>query len=160
MIHKNIANAINKIIVSVYVCVCVCVCLTQLNYKRITYLKMSFFLWLETGGFSETGKSLIVNVCMRGPSMLLLFTPVDSHWRDCVAAAKKLGKKRKNVWGRRIYRKYASWKRLQTQDENLRVDVVLSRSRVSSGKWFPETEYVCVRHLCCGNKWHTAHIKL
>ena len=25
--------------------------------------------------------------------MLLLFTPVDSHWRECVAAAKKLGKR-------------------------------------------------------------------
>ena len=57
---------------------------------------MSFFLWLETGGFSETGKILIVNVyfeCLRGRSMLLLFTPVDSHWRECVAAAKKLGKR-------------------------------------------------------------------
>ena len=27
--------------------------------------------------------------------MLLLFTPVDSHWRECVAAAKKLGKREK-----------------------------------------------------------------
>ena len=25
--------------------------------------------------------------------MLLPFTPVDSHWRECVAAAKKLGKR-------------------------------------------------------------------
>ena len=25
--------------------------------------------------------------------MLLLFTPVDSHWRWCVAAAKKFGKR-------------------------------------------------------------------
>ena len=24
--------------------------------------------------------------------MLLLFNPVDLHWRECVAAAKKLGK--------------------------------------------------------------------
>ena len=38
---------------------------------------------------------------------------------------------------------------------NLRVDVVLSRSRGSPGQWFPETECVSVRHLCCGNKWHT-----
>ena len=29
--------------------------------------------------------------------MLLLFTPVDSHWRECVAAAKKLGKEREKV---------------------------------------------------------------
>ena len=27
--------------------------------------------------------------------MLLLFTPVDSHWRECVSAAKKLGKREK-----------------------------------------------------------------
>ena len=39
-------------------------------------------------------KSLLVDVCLRGPSMLLLFTPVDSHWRECVAAAKKLGKRK------------------------------------------------------------------
>ena len=29
---------------------------------------------------------------------MLLFTPVDSHWRECVAAVKKLGKKRKRVF--------------------------------------------------------------
>ena len=29
--------------------------------------------------------------------MLLLFIPVDSHWRECFAAAKKLCKKRKSV---------------------------------------------------------------
>ena len=62
--------------------------------------KMSFFLWLETVGFSETGKRLIVNVyeCLQGPSMLLLFTPVDSHWRECVVAAKKLCEKRERVF--------------------------------------------------------------
>ena len=27
--------------------------------------------------------------------MLLLFTPVDSHWRECAAAAKEFGKKEK-----------------------------------------------------------------
>ena len=75
-------------------CVCVCVCNTT-KLKKDYIFKMSFFLWLETGDFSETGKNLIVNVyfeCLRGPSMLL-FTPVDSHWRECVAAAKKLGKR-------------------------------------------------------------------
>ena len=78
-----------------YICVCVCVSNTTKVQKDYIF-KMSFFLWLETGGFSETGKSLIVNVyfeCLRGPSMLLLFTPVDSYWRECVAAAKKLGKR-------------------------------------------------------------------
>ena len=39
----------------------------------------------------------------------------------------------------------------KTQDE-IYADVVLSRSRSSPGQWFPETEYVCARHLCCGNK--------
>ena len=147
------------------ICVSVCVCVSNTTKLQNDYIfKMSFFLWLETGGLSESEKSLIVNVyleCLRGgPSMLLLFTPVDSHWRECVAAAKKLGKKRKGVWRRRIYRKCTSCKRLQMQDENLGADVVLRISHGSPGQWFPEIEYVCVRHLCCGNKWHTAHTKL
>ena len=71
-----------------------CVCLTQLSYKRITCLKCPF-LWLETGSFTETGKGLIVIVyeCLRGPSMLLLRSPVDSRWREYIAAAKKFGKR-------------------------------------------------------------------
>ena len=43
----------------------------------------------------------------------------------------------------------------KTQDLNLRADLVLNMSRGPPGQWFPETEYVSVRHLC-GNKWHTA----
>ena len=73
-----------------------CVCVSNTTKLQKDYIfKMSFFLWLETGSFSETGKRLIVNVyeCLRGPSMLLLFTLVDSHRRECVAAAKKFGKK-------------------------------------------------------------------
>ena len=45
LIHKNISNSTNKIIVwyiCELVCVCVCVCVTQLSYKRITYLKCPF----------------------------------------------------------------------------------------------------------------------
>ena len=68
---KNFANSINKIIVCVYVCVCVCVCVSNTTKLQKDYIfKMSFFLWLETVSFSETGKSL---KCLRGPSMLLLF---------------------------------------------------------------------------------------
>ena len=74
-------------------------CVSNTTKLQKDYIfKMSFFLWLETGSFSETGKSLKVFVyfeCLRGPSMLLLFTPVDSHWRECVAAVKKLGKTEK-----------------------------------------------------------------
>ena len=47
----------------------------------------------------------------------------------------------------------------KTQDLDLRADVVLDMSRGSPGQWFPETEYVSVRHLC-GNKWHTAQNNL
>ena len=58
-------------------CECVCVCVSNTTKLQKDYIfKMSFFLWLETVGFSVTGKSLIVNVyfeCLRGPSMLLLF---------------------------------------------------------------------------------------
>ena len=62
------------------VCVCVCVCVTQLSYERITCSNV-LFLWLETGSFIETGKRLIVIVyeCLRGPSMVLLFSPVGSR---------------------------------------------------------------------------------
>ena len=45
------------------------------------------------------------------------------------------------------------------QDE-IYADVVLRMLRGSPSQWFPETEYVYVRHLCCENKWHTAQIKL
>ena len=61
----------------VCVCVCVCVCVSNKTKLQKDYtFKMSFFLWLETVGFSETGKYHIVNVyfdCLPGPSMLLLF---------------------------------------------------------------------------------------
>ena len=72
---KNNANSINKIIVCIYVCVCVS---DTTKLQKDYIFKMSFFLWLEKVGFSETGKSLIVNVywrneCLRGLSMLLLF---------------------------------------------------------------------------------------
>ena len=138
----------------------VCVCLTQLNYKRITYLKcLSFYGSKQAVSLRLFTVSESMYVCKAHPCCCYL-TIVESYWRECVAAAKKLCEKRKSVWKRRIYRKYASWKRLQTQDENLCADVVLRMSRGSHGQWFPETEYVCVRHLCCGNKWHTTHIKL
>ena len=85
-------------------CVCVCLCVTNITKLQKDYIfKMSFFLWLETVGFSETGKSFIVNVywrseCLRGPSMLLLFTPVDDEKnvalkRERVSAVKNLCKK-------------------------------------------------------------------
>ena len=93
---KEITNSTNKIIVCVYVWarVCVCVCVTQLSYERITSLKC-LFLCLETGSFSETGKRPIVIVyeCLWGPSIMLLFSPVDSRWRECVAATKKFGQR-------------------------------------------------------------------
>ena len=141
---------------------CVCVCVSNTTRLQKDYIFKMSFLWLETGSFSETGTSLIVIVyfeCLRGPSMLLLFTPVDSHWREYVTAAKKLGK-RERVFENDVFIEHTrlgggSW----TQDENLRADVVLSRSSGFPGLWFPETEYVSVRHLC-GNKWHTAQINL
>ena len=75
-------------------CVGVCVCVTQLNYKRITYLKcLSFYGW----------KQVVSLRLEKGPSMLLLFTPVDSHWRECVATAKKLSKKRGRVFENDVF---------------------------------------------------------
>ena len=80
----------------VCVCVCVCVCVSNTTKLQKNYMSKMSFLWLETGSFSETGKRLIVNIyfeCLRGPSMLLLRSPVDSRWRECVAATKKFGKR-------------------------------------------------------------------
>ena len=91
--------------------------------------------------------------------MLLLRSPVDSRWRECIAAAKKFGK-RERVFEDDVFIENT---RLvggsKTQDLNLRADVVLSMPRGPPGQWFPETEYVSVRHLC-GNKWHTAQNNL
>ena len=62
---------------------CECVCVSNTTKLQKNYIfKMSFFLWFETVGFSETGKSLIVDVywrneCLRGLSIFLPFTPVD-----------------------------------------------------------------------------------
>ena len=86
--------------------------------------------------------------------MLLLFTPVDSHWRECVAAAKKLGKRE------RVFEDDVFIENMHLVSGSKRVDVVLSMSCGSPGQWFPETEYVSVRHLCFGNKWHTAQNNL
>ena len=63
----------------------------------------------------------------------------ESHWRECVSAAIEFGKKRWSVWRRRIYRKYVSWNRA---GRNSKENVVLSRSCVSPGQWFRETEYL------------------
>ena len=59
--------------------VCVCVCNTTKLQKN--YMLKCPFLWLETGSFTETGKRLIVIVYeyLRGPSMVLLFSTVDSR---------------------------------------------------------------------------------
>ena len=67
----------------------------------------------------------------------------ESHWRQCVSAAIEIGKKRKSVWRRRIYRKYVSELAPKNAGRNLNADVVLRRSRGSPGQWFPETDYLC-----------------
>ena len=56
-----------------------CVYVSNTTKLQKDYIfKMSFFLWLETVGFSGTGQSLLVDVygrneCLQGSSMLLLF---------------------------------------------------------------------------------------
>ena len=117
---------------------------------------MSFFSWLETG------KRLIVLVyeCLRGPFMVLLFSPVDSRWRECVAAAKKFGQREnKGVWRRRIYRKCASCRWLK----NAGLEFTRGRSfkQVTWSSWpmVSRDWILSVRHLR-GNKWHTAQNNL
>ena len=43
LIHKNITNSTNILIVCIYVWARVCMCVTQLNYKKNCKIKMSFF---------------------------------------------------------------------------------------------------------------------
>ena len=120
---------------------CVCVCLTQLGYKRITSLKYPF-LWLETGSFTETGKRLIVIVyeCLRGPCMVLLFSPVFTLKRVCCCCG-EIWSKRTRVFEDDVFIENT---RLvggsKTQDLNLRADLVLNMLRGLLGQWFPETE--------------------
>ena len=87
--------------------------------------------------------------------MVLFFSPVDSHWRECVAAAKKFGKKRTRVFEDDVSIENTRFEGgSKTQDLNLLADM-----SSGPGQWFPETEYVSVRHVC-GNKWHTAQNNL
>ena len=92
--------------------------------------------------------------------MVLLLSPVDSRWREYVAAAEEIWSKRTRVFEDDVFIENT---RLvggsKTQDLNLRADLVLNMSRGPPGQWFPETEYVSVHHLC-GNKWHTAQNNL
>ena len=137
-----------------------CVCVSNTTKLQKNYMLKGPFLWLETGSFSETGKRLIVIVyeCLRGPSMLP-FSPVDSRWRECVAAAKNLVKENTGVWRRRIYRKYASCRWLK----NAGLEFTRGRSfkHVTWSSWpmVSRDWILSVRHLC-GNKWHTAQNNL
>ena len=78
--------------------------------------------------------------------MLLLFDVCwwNSHTGGRVLPLQwKLGKRRKSVWRRRIYRKYVSWNQLQKTQDEIYADVVLRRSRGFPGQWFLETDYLC-----------------
>ena len=50
LIHKNIANSTDKIIVCVYVCVCVCVCMSNTTKLQKDYISKcpSFYGWKQT----------------------------------------------------------------------------------------------------------------
>ena len=101
------------------------------------------FLCLETGSFSETGKRLIVIVyeCLRGPGMVLLFSPVFTLKGVCCCCG-EIWSKRTRVFEDDVFIENT---RLvggsKTQDLNLRADLVLNMSRGPPGQWFPETEY-------------------
>ena len=88
-------------------CECECVCVSNTTKLQRNDMLKCPFLWLETGSFTETGKRLIVIVYeyLRGLSMVLLFSLVDSRWRECVAAAKKFGKKERVAAARKFRKK-------------------------------------------------------
>ena len=136
---------------SLCVCVCVCVCVSNTTNLRKNYMLKCLFLWLETGSFSETGKRLIVLVyeCLRGPFMVLLFSPVDSCWRECVAALEKFGQKEnKGVWRRRIYRKYASCRWLKNAWLEFTRGPSFKHVTWSSWPMVSRDWILSVRHLC------------
>ena len=121
--------------ICVSVSVCVCVCVSNTTKLQKNYMLKCPFLWLETGSFSETGKRLIVIVyeCLRGPFMVLLRSPIDSRWRECVAAAKKFGKKRTRVFEDDVFIENTCLVGgSKTQDLNLRADLVLKHVTWSS----------------------------
>ena len=167
VIHKNITDSSNKIIVCVYVwacsCVCVCVCVSNTtNLQKELQVKNVLFLWLETGSFSETGKRLIVILyeCLRGPSMVLLFSPVDSRWKECVAAAKKFGQTERGC----LKTTYLLKIRVLQVAQKRRTWIYARRRSFKHITWssWPMVSrdwILSVRHLC-GNKWHTAQNNL
>ena len=88
----------------------------------------------------------------------------ESHWRDWVSTAIEIGKERERecVWRRRIYRKYVSWNRLQKK-RRTKFKCGHSFKQVTWFSWPMVSRdwiFACVRHLCCGNKWHTTRFKL
>ena len=143
-------------------CICVSVYVSNTTKLRKDYIfKMSFFYDEKQTVSLRLKKSLIVIVyeCLRGPSMLLFFSPVDSHWRECVAAVKKLGKKRERVFEDDVF------------IENTRlVGGSKRRTKFTHGRsskqvtWFSwpmvSRDWICERPPSLWNKWHTAQNNL
>ena len=102
-----------------------------------------------------------MNVCEAHPCCCFLTSvgEIESYWRGVLPLQWKLGKRERVLEDDVFIENTCLGIGSKTQDE-IYADVVLRRSHGSPGQWFPETEYVCVRHLCRGNKWHTAQIKL
>ena len=124
----------------------------------ITYLKCLFLLVVRNSRFlRDWKKSPSQSVLKKWMSarlihffgFLLLLVNKSVTWRERVSAAMEIGKKRKSVWRRRIYRKCVlesapkKKNKKKNAGRNLNADVVLRRSRGSPGQWFPETEYLC-----------------
>ena len=159
----------------------VCGCITnttttteRLNVKSVlfmlkSYFKMFvFFLWFETVGVSEAE---LVKVFWR-KWMLARPIHVAAFWRLLVKIVTlegrvlplqwKLGKRERVFEDGRIYRRNTCLEisSKKTQDENLRgrsfTQVTWFSWPMVSRDWL----FVCIRHLCRGNKWHTAQIKL
>ena len=124
-------------------CVCVCVCVTQLIYKRIASLKMSFFM-VRNGQFLRDGKA------SHSPCIWMSTRPIHgvaflSSWftlKGVCCCCEEIWSKRERVFEDDVFIENT---RLvggsKTQDLNLHADLVLNMSRGPPGQWFPETEY-------------------
>ena len=70
-------------------------------------------------------------------------------WRERVSTAMEIGKKRKSVWRRRIYRKYMSWNRLKKKTKKKRETKSKRGRSFTQVTWFSwpmvSRDWICVR---------------
>ena len=140
------------------------------------FLTVRFFLWFDAITVFAAGKSLTDKIywgkeCLHGIYILWRLTAVGKYESNSILSGSHTGESM-------LALQVKMWKRERVlEDEvfientclgvgsknagrNSNEDVVLNTDHVvllTSG--FPRLN-ICIRYLCSGNKWHTAHFKL